>query len=111
MAAPVLRADQARSRRVSLAPVSSRQQKDPNASRSLRISSATAVAPLRVLSPVPEPVGPWWTSDGPALRALQNVADLTRISIFISAVNGLFPDEGVGDAAAVVGGRGASVPG
>jgi hypothetical protein len=45
------------------------------------------VAPLRVLSPVPEPVGPWWTSDGPALRALQNVADLTRISIFISAVN------------------------
>lgn len=45
------------------------------------------MAPLRVLSPVPEPVGPWWTSDGPALRALQNVADLTRISIFISAVN------------------------
>ena len=65
---------------------SSRQQKDPNASRSLRISSATAVAPLRVLSPVPEPVGPWWASDGPALRALQNVADLTKISIFIFAV-------------------------
>ena len=42
-------------------------------------------------SPGPQPrsqaVGPWWTSDGPALRALQNVADLTRISIFISAVN------------------------